>query len=60
MRHYFGRKVVNRQTNEKARRGKNSKGREFTPGEEVLVQNVHGVPKWLVGHYSAPDRSRLI
>ena len=45
----LGRKVFDRQTDQKARYDKISKGREFTLGEEVLVQNFRGEPKWLDG-----------
>ena len=45
----FGRKVFDRQTDQKAWYGKISKGREFTLVEEILVQDIRGVPKWLDG-----------
>ena len=49
MRPDLGRKVFDWQTDQKARYDKISKGREFTLGEEVLVQNFRGEPKWLDG-----------
>ena len=49
MRPDFGRKVFDRQTDQKAWYGKISKGREFTLVEEILVQDIRGVPKWLDG-----------
>ncbi|KAL9984702.1 hypothetical protein ACROYT_G007028 [Oculina patagonica] len=42
-------KVFDRQTDQKARHDKVSKEREFTLGEQVLVQNFRGEPKWLGG-----------
>ena len=49
MRPDLGRKVFDKQTDQKAWDGKISKGREFTLVEEVLVQNFRGEPKWLDG-----------
>ena len=49
MRPGLGRKVFDRQTDQKARYDKTSEGREFTLGGEVLVQNFRGEPKRLDG-----------
>ena len=49
MRPDLGRKVFDRQTDQKARYDKTSEGREFTLGGEVLVQNFRGEPKRLDG-----------
>ena len=54
MRPDLGRKVFDRQTDQKARYDKISKGKEFTLGEEVLVQNFRGEPKWLDGTVTEP------
>ncbi|KAL9979213.1 hypothetical protein ACROYT_G016843 [Oculina patagonica] len=43
------RDMFSRQTDQKARHDKVSKEREFTLGEQVLVQNFRGEPKWLGG-----------
>ena len=49
MRPDLGRKVFDRQTDQKAWYVKISKGREFTLVEEVLVQDFRGEPNWLDG-----------
>ena len=45
----LGRKVFNKQSDQKARHDERIKEREFTLGEQVLVQNFRGEPKWLDG-----------
>lgn len=42
----LGRKISDRQMYDKAEHDRKSKEREFSIGEEVLVQNFRGVPKW--------------
>ena len=49
MRPDMGRKVFDKQSNQKARRDEVSREREFTLGEQVLVQNFRGKPRWLDG-----------
>lgn len=44
-----GRKVFDKQFEEKATHDKVSKEREFSLGEQVLVQNFRGDPRWLEG-----------
>ena len=48
----LGRKVFNKQSNQKTRHDKSSSEREFALGEQVLVQNFRGEPKWLDGTVS--------
>ena len=45
----LGRKVFNKQSDQKTRHDKSSSEREFALGEQVLVQNFRGEPKWLDG-----------
>ena len=45
----LGRKVFNKQSDQKTRHDKSSREREFALGEQVLVQNFRGEPKWLDG-----------
>lgn len=45
----LGRKVFDKQSDQKARHDKGSRERESTLGEHVLVQNFRGEPKWLDG-----------
>ena len=45
----LGWKVVDKQSDQKARHDKVSREREFTLGEQVLVQNFRGKPRWLDG-----------
>ena len=49
MRPDLGRKVFDKQSDQKARHDKVSREREFTLGEQVLVQNFRGKPRWLDG-----------
>ena len=42
----LSRKISDRQMYDKAEHDRESKEREFSIGEEVLVQNFRGVPKW--------------
>ena len=48
----LGLKVFNKQSNQKTRHDKSSSEREFALGEQVLVQNFRGEPKWLDGTVS--------
>ena len=43
----LGRKIFDRQAYDKAKYDRKSKEREFSIGEEVLVQNFRGEPRWL-------------
>ena len=45
----LGRKVFDKQVEQKFRHDKVSKEREFSLGEQVLVQNFRGEPRWLEG-----------
>ena len=45
----LGRKVFDKQSDQKARHDKVSREREFALGEQVLVQNFQGKPRWLDG-----------
>ena len=45
----LGRKVFDKQSDQKARHDKVSREREFALGEQVLVQNFRGKPRWLNG-----------
>ena len=45
----LGRGVFNKQSDHKTRHDKSSKEREFALGEQVLVQNFRGEPRWLDG-----------
>ena len=47
MRPDLGRKVFDKQSDQKARHDKVSREREFALGEQVLVQNFRGKPRWL-------------
>ena len=49
MRPDLGRKVFDKQSDQKARHDKVSREREFALGEQVLVQNFRGKPRWLNG-----------
>ena len=49
MRPDLGRKVFDKQSDQKARHDKVSKEREFALREQVLVQNFRGKPQWLNG-----------
>ena len=49
MRPDLGRKVFDKQSDQKARQDKGSREREFALGEQVLVQNFRGKPRWLNG-----------
>ena len=49
MRPDLGRKVFDKQVEQKFRHDKVSKEREFSLGEQVLVQNFRGEPRWLEG-----------
>ena len=49
MRPDLGRKVFDKQSDQKARHDKVSREREFALGEQVLVQNFQGKPQWLNG-----------
>ena len=49
MRLDLGRKVFDKQSDQKARHDKVSREREFALGEQVLVQNFRGKPRWLNG-----------
>ena len=48
----LGRKVFNKQSDQKTRHDKSSSKRELALGEQVLVQNFRGEPKWLDGTVS--------
>ena len=50
----LGRKVFNKQSDQKSRHDKSSSEREFALGEQVLVQNFLGEPKWLDGTVTEP------
>ena len=45
----LGRKVFDKQSDQKTRQDKSSREREFALGEQVLVQNFQGEPRWLSG-----------
>ena len=45
----LGRKVFDKQSDQKARHDKISRERGFALGEQVLVQNFRGKPRWLNG-----------
>ena len=45
----LGRKLFNKQSDQKTRHDKSSSERQFALGEQVLVQNFRGEPKWLNG-----------
>ena len=49
MRPDLGQKVFDKQSDQKARHDKVSREREFALGEQVLVQNFRGKPRWLDG-----------
>ena len=49
MRPDLGRKVFDKQSDQKARHDEVSREREFALGEQVLVQNFRGKPQWLNG-----------
>lgn len=49
MRPNLGRKVFDKQVEQKVTHDKVSKEREFSLGEQVLVQNFRGEPRWLEG-----------
>ena len=49
MRPDLGRKVFDKQSDQKARHDKVSRERKFALGEQVLVQNFRGKPRWLNG-----------
>ena len=45
----LGGKVFDKQSVQKSRMAKGSKERHFTIGEQALLQNFQGQPKWLDG-----------
>ena len=45
----LGGKVFDKQSVQKSRMAKSSKERDFTIGEQVLLQNFQRQPKWLDG-----------
>ena len=45
----LGGKVFDKRNDQKSRIDKGSKERDFTIGEQVLLQNFRGEPKWLDG-----------
>ena len=49
IRRVLGRKVFNKQSDQKTIHDKSSSEQEFALGEQVLVQNFRGEPKWLDG-----------
>ena len=49
LRPVLGRKVFDKQVKQKFRHDKVSKEREFSLGEQVLVQNFRGEPRWVEG-----------
>ena len=53
----LGGKVFVKHRNQKSRMDKGSKERDFTIGEQVLLQNFQGEPKWLDGTVTAQTGS---
>ena len=53
----LGRKVFDKQSDQKARHDKISRERGFALGEQVLVQNFRGKPRWLNGTVVQQTRS---
>ena len=49
MRPDLGGKIFDKQRDKKSRMDNGRREREFTSGENVLVQNFQGKPKWLDG-----------
>lgn len=45
----LGGKVFDKRSDQKSNMAKGCKERDFTIGEQVLLQNVRGQPKWLDG-----------
>ena len=45
----LGGKVFDKRIDQKSRMDKGSKERDFTIGEQALIQNFRGEPKWLDG-----------
>ena len=49
---YIGRKIANKHARDKKHFDHTAKEREYSVGEEVLIENFRGFPKWIKGTLS--------